>query len=95
MTGFHSELMINVVHGIVRRLQRVFEDFGYVRNDDDGESEIVEPELSEDIPLPFKPRASKSYRRSGKSEKSNDYSDSNILNIKDLSSSKRVKIEAK
>ncbi len=61
--GFTSESMFEVIYGILRRLDLVFKAFGYVRDDGEGE----EPELSEDIPLPFKPRSPKAYRRRGRS----------------------------
>lgn len=51
------------MHGILSRLEAVFKGFGYVRDDGEGE----EPDLAQDIPLPFKPRAPKEYRRRGRS----------------------------
>ena len=63
---FSSESMIDVIHGIIGRLEGVFKEFGYVQND----GEANEPELAEAVPLPFRPRAPKAYRRRG-GDKSN------------------------
>jgi Putative transposase len=60
--NFNSEAMSSVIHGILRRLDALFKEFNYVREDGEGE----EPELSEDVPLPFKPREPKAYRRRGR-----------------------------
>jgi hypothetical protein len=57
--GFNAEAMFGVIHGIINRLDLLFRDFGYVRDDGEGQ----EPELLEDVPLPFKPRAPKAFRR--------------------------------
>ncbi len=81
--GFRSESMIDVIHGIISRLTQVFKDFGYVTKEGDVSPE--EPELSEDVPLPFKPRAPKAYRKRGSSALATGYQapDPNVLTIKD------------
>ena len=43
-------------------LDKLFRRRGYVQ--DDGEAE--EPELGEDVPIPFRPRAPKAFRRKGR-----------------------------
>ncbi|MCX6117182.1 MAG: transposase [Proteobacteria bacterium] len=78
-SGFYSELMFDILHGIINRLELVFKEFGYVRDDGEG----VETELEGDIPLPFKPRAPKSYRRNNKSKDSRIFPDPNKLTVKD------------
>jgi hypothetical protein len=79
VSGFTTELMFGVIHGIIARLELVFKDFGYVREDGEGE----EPDLSEEIPLPFKPRSPKAYRRGSKSSEPSDFPNPEILTVKD------------
>ena len=57
--NFNSVAMFSVIHGILRRLDGLFKEFNYVREDGEGE----EPEPAEDVPLPFKPMEPKAYRR--------------------------------
>jgi Putative transposase len=60
LNGFTTEAMFDVLAGIHGRLDKLFRRRGYVR--DDGEAEG--PELAEDVPIPFRPRAPKAFRRS-------------------------------
>ncbi len=75
--GFTTEWMFNVLYQIVDAVEGVLRRFGYVKagmlkgceegseyGDEDPIAE--EPELDADIPLPFKPREPKSYRRKGR-----------------------------
>lgn len=59
---FDSSSVIMVLSGIIKRLERLFLDWGYVTKD----GEPSEPELPLDVPLPFKPRAPKAYRKAGR-----------------------------
>ena len=60
--SFTTEAMFDVLYAIHDRLSAVFRRRGYVR--DDGEA--AEPEHVDDISMPFRPRAPKSYRRKGR-----------------------------
>ena len=60
--SFTTEAMFDVLYAIHDRLGAVFRRRGYVR--DDGEA--GEPEHTEDISLPFRPRPPKAYRRKGR-----------------------------
>ncbi len=57
----------------------MFKEFGYVREGGEGQ----EPEFDEDIPLPFKPRAPKAYRRKSMSSEPSHFPNPEILTIKD------------
>ena len=59
---FTTEAMFDVLYAIHDRLGEVFRRRGYVR--DDGET--GEPEHTEDISMPFRPRAPKANRRKGR-----------------------------
>ena len=54
--------MFDVLAGIHGRLDKLFRRRGCVQ--DDGEAE--EPEIGEDVPIPFRPRAPKAFRRKGR-----------------------------
>jgi len=58
---FDSSSVILILNGIIKRLERLFRDWGYVTKD----GEPAEPDLEGDVPLPFKPRAPKAYRKAG------------------------------
>lgn len=58
---FDTECVIAILHGIYHRLDKLFRDRGFVKEDGEG----VEESAHEDTPLPFKPRSPKAYRRIG------------------------------
>ena len=62
LNGFTTESMFDGLAGIHGRLDKLFRRRGYVQ--DDGEAE--EPEIGEDVPIPFRPRAPKAFRRKGR-----------------------------
>ena len=59
--GFDTESVLAILHGIYHRLDQLFRDRGYVKEDGQG----VDESANEDVPLPFKPRAPKAFRKIG------------------------------
>ena len=58
---FDSECVLAVLYGIYHRLEALFRARGYVKEDGEGVKDAVD----DSVPLPFKPRAPKAYRRLG------------------------------
>ena len=61
--GFTQEAMFDVVEMIYLRLAKLFAKKGYV--DASGDAAVPE-DLDSDVPMPFRPRAPKAYRRKGR-----------------------------
>ena len=58
---FDTESMFDVLNNIYKRLDKLFRKRGYVR--DDGEVQTTDQDG--EVPMPFRPRAPKKYRRKG------------------------------
>ena len=56
---FGSDCVIGILVGIYHRLDHLFRRLGYVKDDGEAEENVAQ----DDVPLPFKPRAPKAYRR--------------------------------
>ena len=61
--GFSQESMFDVIEMIYLRLAKLFAKKGYV--DASGEASVPE-DIESDVPMPFRPRAPKAYRRKGR-----------------------------
>ena len=60
--GFDTECVLGILHTLYHRLDRLFRDSGYVKDDGEGVDQVP---TDDEVSLPFKPRAPKAYRRLG------------------------------
>ena len=76
---FSTEAMFDILTAIVHRIENLFRQRVFVSDEDIVND--VEPE--DDVPLPFKPRAPKAYRRKGLLESNPNYKnpDSNMISV--------------
>jgi hypothetical protein len=60
---FTTETVMTIFEMIYQRLMRLFAKKGYV--DTSGEASVLE-DIDSDVPMPFRPRSPKAYRRKGR-----------------------------